>query len=315
MLPVIVIFAPTASGKTALAGELFGTGGLSLFKETGEVVSADSQAVYRGFDIGTAKPDALEKNVIPHHLIDIKDPHEQFDVSEFYAMADAACRKIYARKKFPLVTGGSGFYIKSFLTWLSTAPVAKEGVHEKNTELLNKMGSAELHKLLMLLDPLSASRINPNDAYRIVRALDVFFSSGKPLSSYEVKSSLRKEYDFLTIILMREREELYERINERVEKMFELGLPEEFERLVKSGCTKETPAMKAIGYAEFFKREEGLSFDEIKELIKKNTRRYAKKQYSYMKEIPRAHYVKADDRESVFSLVKDFCLRYRELLS
>lgn len=305
MNPVLVIFAPTASGKTALAEKIFAKDSLSVFKGKGEVISADSQAVYRGCDIGTAKPDRRLMELLPHHLIDIKDPDEQFDCAEFFERADKACREIQSRGHFPVVAGGSGFYIRNFLFGLPQAPVSLPNVHEKNVQLLEKLGSEVLHSELEILDPLSSARINPHDGYRIVRALDVFFSSGRPLSSYRVSEKIRPDHDFLILILMRDREELYRRIDERVEQMFSDGLPDEFNALRAKGYGPETPAMKAIGYSEFFR--EDCTLDEIKELIKKDSRRYAKKQYTYMKEIPGARYVDASDTETVIRIISDFC--------
>ncbi|MBO4404781.1 MAG: tRNA (adenosine(37)-N6)-dimethylallyltransferase MiaA [Treponema sp.] len=304
--PVIVIFAPTATGKTALAGELFGKDSLSAFKGRGEIVSADSEAVYRGFDIGSAKPTPEERNETPHHLIDIKDPSEQFTACSFTEEADAACREILGRGKIPVVMGGSGFYIKNFLTGPSLAPAAKPEIHAKMLELLEKNGKTAMHEVLLLVDPLSAQRINENDTYRTIRALDVFFSSGKPLSSYPVSDTPRKIFDFLVIVLTRDRDELFARIDARVDAMFEAGLYEEFLSLVNRGFNEETPAMKAIGYREFFKLTEGSTLGEVKSLIKKNSRIYAKKQITYMKQLSFAHYINADDKKGIADLIQSF---------
>ncbi|MCR5218750.1 tRNA (adenosine(37)-N6)-dimethylallyltransferase MiaA [Treponema sp.] len=305
MKSVIVIFAPTACGKTALAEDLFGKSSLSCFKGRGEVVSADSQTVYRGLNIGTAKPSPAEMEELPHHLIDIADPQTQFGAGEFMDAADSACREILSRNHFPLVVGGSGFYMRNFLMGLTKAPVCPDEIRLKIKKRLDQEGPDTLYRELLALDPLYASKISPNDHGRVCRALEVFYTSGKPLSSYKMPDSLRRDFDFLVLILNRQREDLYRRIDLRVDRMFEEGLEEEVRALKASGCTKDTPAMKAIGYSEFF--EEGLKREEIKEKIKLDSRHYAKKQYTFMKGIPGAFIVDADNRERIENLINQFC--------
>lgn len=307
MIPVIVIYAPTACGKTALATNFFGRSSFSVLKQKCEVVSADSQAVYRNFNIGTAKPSQREQEELPHHLIDIADPEMQFGLGDFLEHADRLCAEIYARGKIPLVLGGTGFYIRNFILGSPVTPESDPFVRKKLKERLEKEGNEVLFNELLSVDREYAAKINVNDGYRICRALEVFQLSGKPLSSFALPSQLRKEYDFCTIILNRDRKDLYERIDLRVEKMFEEGLVQEVEALKKKGYTKDTPAMKAIGYSEFF--TEGLSLEQIKEKIKHDSHRYAKKQQTFMAGIPGAVSVHADDHEKVFSLISDFILQ------
>lgn len=308
MIPVIVIFAPTACGKTALATNIFGRSSFSVLKQKCEVISADSQAVYRHLDIGTAKPTQEEQKELPHHLIDIADPDEQFGLGEFLENADRLCAEINGRNRIPLVLGGTGFYIRNFLLGSPVTPESSIEIRNKIKERLQKEGNAVLYKELLQIDPEYASKINVNDGYRICRALEVYAISGKPLSSFKLPSELRKEYDFCTIILNREREELYRRIDQRVDRMFESGLAEEIERLKSMGYTKESPAMKAIGYSEFF--EEGLSLEKIKEKIKYNSHRYAKKQQTFMREIPSAQIVHADDEKKIMEIISSFVDKY-----
>lgn len=305
MKSVIVIFAPTACGKTALVEDLFGKDSLSCFKGMGEVVSADSQTVYKGLNIGTAKASLKERQNLPHHLIDIIEPDRQFGAGDFMKMADDACRDILSRKKFPLVVGGSGFYMRNFLLGLTKAPVCPLEIRNNIKKRLLNEGSKALYEELLKIDPEYALKISFHDYSRVCRALEVFYTSGRPLSSYKVPDSLRKDFDFLVLILNREREDLYRRIDLRVEKMFEEGLVEEVELLKASGFTKESPGMKAIGYSEFF--EENLSIDEIKEKIKLDSHHYAKKQYTYMKGIPGAFIVDADNKERIEKLITQFC--------
>lgn len=302
--PVIVIFAPTACGKTALATQVFGKSSLSVFKGMGELISADSQAVYKGMNIGTAKPDLQTQKELPHHLIDLVSPEEQFGVGEFVIKADECVRQIHQGGKIPLVVGGTGFYIRNFLLGLTKAPESDETVRRKLKERIALEGNRALYEELKKIDAESASKINLHDEYRICRALEVYYTSGKPLSSYQVPQELRKEFTFCTIILTRERKELYQRIDERIEWMFQNGLVEEVERLKNQGFTKESPGLKAIGYSEFF--EEGLSLEEIKSNIKFHSHRYAKRQYTYMRGIPGAVTIHADDSETFLKTITDF---------
>ncbi len=304
-IPAVVIFAPTASGKTALAKEIFGKSSLFDFKGMGEVVSADSQAVYRYLDIGTAKPTKDEMEEIPHHLVDVVEPDCQFGVGEFLEMADAICSDIFSRGKIPVVLGGTGFYIRSFLLGLPPTPISDPVLRGKLKERLAKEGNGPLYHELKTVDPVYAKKIDLHDGYRICRALEVYYATGKSLSSFALPTQLRGGYDFCTIILKREREELYSRIDSRVDNMFAGGLEMEVERLKSLGYGKDTPAMKAIGYSEFF-LDGGLGTDEIKALIKFNTRRYAKKQYTYMRDIPGAVEIPADNVGEVVSHIGSF---------
>src|SRR5574344_545395 len=201
-IPVIIIFAPTACGKTARAREIFGASSLCRFKSRGEVVSADSQAVYRGMDIGTAKPDAEERRDIPHHLIDLVTPDVQFGLGEWVAAAEESCDLIWNKKHlFPVMVGGTGFYIRNFILGLPVTPQSRPEIRAQLCERMRCEGSAALYDELNGIDPVSASRINPNDAYRIQRALEVYYSCGQPLSSFPLPTTPRAGYDCCTIIL------------------------------------------------------------------------------------------------------------------
>ncbi|HAM78245.1 MAG TPA: tRNA (adenosine(37)-N6)-dimethylallyltransferase MiaA [Treponema sp.] len=324
MLPVIVIFAPTACGKTALAREIFGKSSLSYFKGMGEVVSADSQAVYKGLDIGTAKPSAEERVDIPHHCIDIADPRVQFGVGEWLEEADRACREIASRHKFPIVTGGSGFYIRSFLLGLPSTPESDSEIRRQIKERLAQKGDYALYQELKECDAESAKKIRVHDSYRVCRALEVFYSSGRPLSSFAVPDRLRECYDFCSIILTRKREDLYSRINARVDAMFDLGLCKEVLDLKKQGIGRDSPAMKAIGYGEFFDCQPGIEaleaaqnsgyLDAVKEKIKADSRRYAKRQYTFMRGIPGAVTFDMDDRTAIEQEILRFCRSRGEYL-
>lgn len=307
-IPVLVIFAPTATGKTALTLKLFGRSSLSFFKQKAEIISADSMQVYKGFDIGTAKPTEYEQDQLFHHLLDIAEPSRQFSASDFVEAADKLCREIYSKHKLPVVAGGTGFYIRNFLLGLPETPPSDEKIRQKLKLRLSVEGNLALYNELTSVDPESAEKINPNDAYRICRALEVFYTTGKPRSSFKMNSMLRKDFDFHVLILEREREELYERINHRVDLMFEAGLEDEVRKLVTSGCNKDMPAMQAIGYSEWFNDEGKLrkDTDKIREEIKKHSRKYAKKQYTYMADIPGAVKIPASDEEKMIQSVENY---------
>ena len=288
-IPVLVIFAPTASGKTALTRELFTPQG-SHFILKAEIISADSQAVYKGMDIGTAKPEPQLCAQLPHHLINLLTPDQQYNVSDFVDAADLACKEIFARRHLPVVTGGTGFYIRSFLYGLAPTPVSDPKIREELKKRINIEGNQKLYDELAAIDPQSAAKIHPNDAYRICRALEVYYLSGKTRTSYKIEPQLRSQYDFLFLVLEPEREVLYERIRQRVELMFEAGLEEEVRALVKKGYTKESPGLKAIGYSEWFTEDGSLKgadcINQIKEEIKHHSCKYAKKQYTLIRDIP-----------------------------
>ena len=219
-----MLFAPTASGKTALAINLFGKSSHSFFKGRCELISADSMQVYKGLDIGTAKPTSEEKTELPHHLVDLYQPNEQFSVADFVNLCDEKCRELYSRGIIPLVAGGTGFYIRNFILGLPKTPESDPKIREQLKNRIEKDGNQILYSELCAVDPESAEKINVNDAYRICRALEIFYTTGKKKSSFEMVCEPRKEYDFCVIILKREREELYNRINSRVDLMFNQGL-------------------------------------------------------------------------------------------
>jgi len=315
-IPVIVLFAPTASGKTALSLKLFGEGSRSFFKGKAELVSADSMQVYRHLDIGTAKPTAAERALLPHHLIDILDYDEQFSVSDFVSMADSLCVDIWKRGKIPLVLGGTGFYVRSFLMGLPDTPESDENIRLSLKKRIQKEGRKALHDELRRLDPFSAEKININDEYRIIRALEVYALSGKPRSSFSAGGSLREGFDFLTLVLERDRKELYERIEKRVDEMFELGLKDEVESLIRDGADSSMPGMKAIGYREWFSgdRNSAEGIEKIRSEIKHSSRKYAKKQLTFMADIPGAKRIFLGDEsaseEKISLLVQEFLSKY-----
>lgn len=315
-IPVIVIFAPTATGKTALTLKLFGSGSHSLFKDKAEIISADSMAVYKYMNIGTAKPDKTVLSQIPHHLIDFLEPNCQFSVNEFVRRSDLLCTEIYSHGKIPAIVGGTGFYIRNFLLGLPKTPESNAEIRTQLKNELEKSGIDFMYEKLKLVDNESAQKINKNDAYRILRALEVFYLTGKPRSSFSLSEKLRENYDFFTVILERDRSDLYERIDMRIEQMFSQGLEQEVQSLIEKGFTKDDAGMKAIGYREFFE-----GFDspaEIKEKIKHDSHKYAKKQYVFMKGICNAKIYnipkEVDYTEEIISDLKTFLRKYDFML-
>ena len=317
-IPVVVIFAPTASGKTALMRELFSQNG-SHFILTGEVVSADSQQVYKHMDIGTAKPSPEFCKEIPHHLIDMLLPSQQWNIFDFVEAADRACEEIAGRGKIPVVCGGSGFYVRSFLYGPPPTPESDSKVREELKNRIAAEGNEALYNELKMLDPQSAQRIHVNDAYRICRALEVYRLSGKPRSSYSTSLALRDKYNFVLVVLEPPREALYERIRVRVDQMFRDGLEDEVRSLVDLGYGAQSPGMKAIGYSEWFDDEKpGQLRDDgtVRDEIKKHSCKYAKKQFTYIRDIPlgiRLDYRALDDDvRKVSEVIKSNLNAFRE---
>jgi tRNA dimethylallyltransferase len=320
-IPVIVLFGPTASGKTEVLERLF-TDSDSIFLSSGhsgaEIISADSAQVYRGMDIGTAKVSREVRNHLPHHLIDICDPREQFDAAKFINLADTACIDIFSRGKVPVISGGTGFYLKNFIQGLSEAPPADPEIRKQLETERSQFGIEHLAAELAACDSKSAARIHINDEYRLLRALEVYRSSGQPLSSFASSGSLkdRPSYRFLTIGLTCSREILYERINLRCKRMFADGLAKEVASLHRGGYGPADPGLKAIGYKEFFLQgEDGspkISQDlaEVERLIARNSRRYAKRQILFFSSLQNAIWV-----ETGAGMIEDIKERVKEFLS
>lgn len=301
-IPVIIIFAPTATGKTALTINLFGKSSHSFFKDKAEIISADSMQVYKKLNIGTAKPSLEELAELPHHLVDICDITQEFSVADFVSSADLLCNQIYKKGKIPVIAGGTGFYIRNFILGLPITPESDEKIRNMLKTRLLEEGNKKLYEELKQVDLKSAEKIHINDSYRILRSLEVFYTTGKPRSSFELNNKLRDLYDFLILIPERNREDLYTRINTRVDLMFDLGLEKEVKDLINSGATSSMPGMKGIGYREWFCFND---INKIKEEIKRNSRKYAKKQYTYMSGIPESCIIPFNTDEELLSIVSN----------
>lgn len=278
MQKVIIVAGPTASGKTALAIDI-------CKKFNGEVVSADSMQIYKGMDIATAKPTEAEKDGIPHHLIDVLEPSEGFSVSQFKELAERAISDILARGKLPVVAGGTGLYIDSLVNNTSFGEFSgDESYRDALRSHAEAYGTEALWNELYTIEPERAEKLGKNDLKRIIRALEVYHCTGKTMAEHEKLSRLQKsKYDFLMLSLcFEDRDVLYDRINRRVDKMFEAGLEHEARRkLSESGFPT---AHQAIGYKELRPYFEGTAtFEEVSESLKKSTRNYAKRQLTWFR--------------------------------
>jgi len=279
-MKTILLFGPTAVGKTELIS--------NLFKSKYEIINADSMQVYRGLDIGTAKPSSDLQNIIKHHLIDIISPTEQFHTGEFLRLADDLVTDISSRGKIPVISGGTAFYFKNYLYGLPEIPRVDPAVREALQKELSKHGIKVLYDKLIKLDPIRAKNIHPNDKYRILRALEIIQGSGRLQSDFKPKSILRKGINPLILGLKRDRGELYSRINQRVDLMFEEGLISEVKKCLHAGLKESDPGMQGIGYKEFFQmgRRGDITLTDIQNSIKRNSRRYAKRQITFFKSLP-----------------------------
>ncbi len=303
-IPVLVIFAPTATGKTELVYRLFGRDTASPYADQAEIISADSMQVYRGMNIGTAKPDDAFLEELPHRMIDLCTPDMQFGSGGFNALADQYCREIIAAGKLPVICGGTAFYIKNFVYGLPDTPEADEATRLLVQQRLETEGAEKLWNELNELDPESASKIHVHDMYRIRRALEVCLATGKKRSDFGQQNEPRKGYRFIVLNLERPRAELFQRIDQRVVQMMDEGLADEFESLVKAGYRSEHPGMQAIGYREFFMVPDRSDRDAVIRMIQHDTHRYAKRQQTFIKTMPIAQTVAADDYSAVLNAVE-----------
>ena len=284
---ILVVCGPTASGKTALAAEL-------ALRLDGEVVSADSMQVYRRMDIGTAKPTPDETRGIPHHMIDVADPEENYSVARYVQDAVPIVDGILARGKLPIVAGGTGLYIDHLVAGRQFAPFeADSGLREHLQNRAAEEGLPALRTELEHIDPAAAVRIHPNDEKRTIRALEVFLSTGKTITQHDAESrALPNRYAPLTIALnFQERSWLWERIDRRVDEMMERGLEREVRELLASGVSPSCTAMQAIGYKELSAAiSAGRPVSKGAEEVKLRSRQYAKRQLTWFRRNREAHW-------------------------
>ena len=279
MRPLIVLTGPTAVGKTALS--------IALAKAVkGEIVSADSMQVYRHMDIGSAKITAEEMQNVPHHLIDVLEPWEEFHVVRFQELAREALEGIYERGQIPILTGGTGFYIQAILKDVDFTENGEDLTYRSELEqLAKKEGSGYLHALLLQADPKSAEAIHPNNTKRIIRALEYYRQTGEPISAHnEEQRKKASPYNYAYFVLTDDRKHLYDRIDLRVDRMLADGLVEEVRHLTELGCTRDMISMQGLGYKEILAYLDGeLSYEEAVYILKRDTRHFAKRQLTWFK--------------------------------
>ncbi len=272
---ILVICGPTCTGKTSLAVKV-------AKKLNTEIISSDSALIYRHLDIGTAKPSKEEMDGVVHHMIDVRNPDEDFSVQDYKSEALPVMKRIMSEGKVPIICGGTGFYIKSLLYDYSYAKAPKdESIRQKYEQMAQNEGKDAVYALLQQVDPESAKAIEKNNMVRVIRALEIYESSG--IKKSELRDSGTKLYDFVAVGIDIKRDVLYERIHKRVVEMFKKGLVEEVQELINQGYAN-CQSMKAIGYKELvscIQSGEDPYGDAVRELIESNTRKYAKRQRTF----------------------------------
>lgn len=302
--PTVLLFGSTAVGKTAALGTI----ATDTNSPPIEIISADSRQVYRDMDIGTAKPDSEEQRRTRYHLIDVVSPRESWDVGQFVEAADELIPEIRRRSALPVICGGTAFYHQGYLLGLPGTPRASRETRLQLEERLYREGLEELRRELRSVDPESDRRIAANDRYRVLRALEVYHTSGYPLSSYVPPTTPRPGVAPQVVGLYRPRQELYRRISARVDQMFTAGLSEEVGWLLEKGYKPTDPGLQTIGYREFFQVGgtppwSDTILGKVRDAVDRNTRRYAKRQETFFKRIPGVQWIHADD---VHALLQTF---------
>jgi len=294
MSNLICIAGPTASGKTALA--------VALAKALdGEVVSCDSMQIYKHMDIGTAKPTAQEMEEIPHHMLDVAEPTEDFSVSRYCQMATPIVDDIIARGKTAIIAGGTGLYMDALIRGNSFAPCPSTGMREKLEQQADREGMEKMLELLRSIDPDSAERLHLADRKRILRALEVYYETGRTITEHNLMTqSVPPRYTPVWFALEDEnRSDLYKRIDRRVEKMLEDGLLDEIRKLLNMGIPEKCTAMQAIGYKEFLDFLHGnCSLEEATGLVQQSSRHYAKRQLTWFRRNPAIHWLRRKPGET-----------------
>jgi tRNA dimethylallyltransferase len=301
---ILVICGPTASGKSELA--------VRLAQELdGEIINADSMQIYRGMDIGTAKPANGERGGIPHHLLDVADPDQPFSAADFSAAASPIISDITGRAKRPIIVGGTGLYIRVLLHGLVDSPSGAGEIRRELQAEAQERGNQAMLEQLRTVDPELASGIHPNNLVRIIRGLEVYRLTGIPLSRFQREHGFSQQrYLSMQIGIHVERQELYDRIEKRVDRMLSMGLPKEVQGLLMNGFGPELKAMRSIGYREtcsFLAGEQSL--EETALLIKRNSRRYAKRQTTWFNADPNIIWLEYPEK---FATILRHCIEFFE---
>ena len=293
MQNIICIAGPTASGKTALA--------VALAKQlNGEVISCDSMQIYRGMDIGTAKPTTEEIDGIPHHMLDVADPTEDFSVSRYCEMASSILDDILRRNKTAIIAGGTGLYMDALIRGNNFAPYPSTGMREKLEQEADRDGMESMLERLRAIDPESASKLHIADRKRIIRALEVYYETGETITAHNQKTQqIPPKYNAVWFGLCdADRAALYHRIDMRVDEMLKQGLLQEIRNLLDRGISQKCTAMQAIGYKEFIDALDGkCSIDSATDSVKQASRHYAKRQLTWFRRNPQMHWLLRDEGE------------------
>ncbi len=281
---VLVLLGPTGIGKTAVSREL-------ARQVPVEIISADSRQIYRYMDIGTDKPDPAFRAEVPHHFVDELTPDVPFSAGEFAQRARAVIQQILQKKVLPLVVGGSGLYIRALLEGFFEQDVKDETLRQQLEEKARREGPETLYQELKAVDPVSAAAIHPNNVKRVIRALEVYYLSGKPISRWHQQRD-PAPFPYIKIGLTMDREALYARINQRVEQMFDAGLIEETRRLLAMGYSPRLNALNTVGYKEVIQfLNDEIDLYTCVELVKRNTRRFAKRQFTWFRAEKHVHWL------------------------
>lgn len=294
---ILIICGPTASGKSAVALEC-----AKLLNS--EVIYADSMDIYKTLDIGTAKPTVEEQSIVKHHLLDVADPKNEFSVSEYKNLAEPIIKDLISKGKVPIICGGTGFYINSILYDLSYGNgKGDEKVREKYKQIANEKGNQYVYDLLKAIDPDSATKIHPNDQKRVIRALEIA-ETGTIKS--KILDDFKPKYNYDAYSIDFDRDSLYDRINERVDLMIKDGLVDEVKTLIDQGITIENQCMQGIGYKEIYSYLLGeITLDQAIDLIKLNTRHYAKRQITFFKKLPNLKLLSPDNPKILAQRIVD----------
>ncbi|MFQ5962703.1 MAG: tRNA (adenosine(37)-N6)-dimethylallyltransferase MiaA [Candidatus Scalinduaceae bacterium] len=288
-----IITGPTASGKTGI--------GFNVAQEIeGEIISADSMLVYRGMDIGTAKPSLDMRKAVSHHLIDIVHPWESYNVGKYVTDAEDVISNLIKKKKIFLIVGGSPLYIKGIINGIFNSPEADWNIREELKKLAKEKGNIFVHGVLQEIDSITARKLNPNDLRRVIRAIEIYKKTGKQMSflQEQYKKESRK-YKFKIICITRTKEDLYQRIDNRVKTMFERGLIDEVQSLLDKPRGLGRQARQALGYKEVIQYLNGeCTLDDAEEKIKLNTRRFSKRQMTWFRSFPNVQWLEADENKS-----------------
>ncbi len=298
MPKLLAIVGPTASGKSLIS--------LLLADQLGgEIVSADSRQIYKYLDIGTAKPSLEDRRKVPHHFIDILEPNQDYNAGQFGIEARLRIQEIISRGKVPILVGGSGLYVKAVVDGFFEGPGKDPEIRLQLENRLKEEGGASLLHTLLKVDPASAMTMETSKPRRIIRALEVFYITGKKLSEFHREQSTPPPFNAVQVGLMWRRESLYERINERVDWMFSEGLIDEVERLRAMGYSVTLNSLNTVGYKEVYEFLQGQQTKEKAiELIKRNSRRFAKRQLTWFRSDQRINWIRADEGSTTFELAR-----------